>query len=310
VQLIEVIRGFLNDVWHLPWFFKLGLLAMAISWAWQWQKAQRRKWLERAAAAWPINRARVVSVQVSDEKKEGRNGPRYWEGLLTYSYALPGQELEVGEHRQKFYDAAVASVWARGLQGCFVNVRVDSENPKRSVWLDEEGSVGKAVAEETAERRSIEQCEEGNSRSVAAVAVFAVAGAGAFFALCIQVSCLRGRPLITAEANDGIFFGMHLGAIACLIAAQALLGWKRSHRVTDWFQTAGRSMKPTGPLKWVSGGYAVVFLYAWVRMAAKDGAPEFWGIWMFSAGWLFFYASAARMCWKALTRTEEGDTVS
>jgi hypothetical protein len=310
VQPTEFIRGFLNDLRHLPLIFQLGLLAIVANWAWQRHKGRKRKELERAAASWPQHRARVVWAQVSDERREGRHGPAYWEGILTYSYAFPGQELEVGEHRQRFYDEAVAADWARGLKDSFVIVRVDPANPKSSVWLDEGGSTAAALAAVTAERALGEERWRGTGHMVVAGAVFAVAGTAALAALCIVVSCLKGKPIITAENNTGAFFGMHVGLIVCLIAAQALSTPGSSQDLTKWFQTTANSLKNSGVVKWLGACYAVLFVYAWIRIAAKDGDAGFWSILMFSGGWFVGYLSAAGMCWRVLTRTQEETTVS
>jgi hypothetical protein len=260
VQPIELIRGFLKDLWHLPWVFRLVLLGVATSWAWQWYKGRKRKELERAAVSWPQQRARVIWAQVSDERRDGRHGPLYWEGILTYSYALLGRELEVGEHRQRFYDEAVATDWARGLRDSFVVVRVDPTNPKSSVWLDEGGSTSTALAAVAAERSLSQEPSGGAGHAVAAGAVFAIAGTAALAALWILVSCLKRKPIFTAETNTAAFFGMHFGLIVCLIAAQGLSTPGSSRDLTKWFRTTANSMKDSRVVKWLSACYAVLFV--------------------------------------------------
>jgi hypothetical protein len=307
---IEFVRGFLLDLWRLPLFFQLVVLGMVVAWAWRWQKSQRLKKLQEAALSWPTYRARVVWAEVSDRKKESKHGPAYWEGLLTCSYAAPGQELEVGEYRQRFYNAATADAWARGLRDSFVNVRVDPADPKRSVWLDEDGKAAAAAAAELASRQPSDERWEGAGRAVMAGAVFAFAGLGAAAALWIQVSCLQGKPIITPERNEGVFFGMHIGVIVCLIAAQALFASGDSRDVKKWFQTTARGVKQPGLLKWLSMYYVAVFFYAWVRLAARDGEPGFWSMFLFSGGWMLGYLSAAGMCWKVLARTEEDRAIN
>jgi hypothetical protein len=251
--------------------------------------------------SWPQHRARVVWAQVSDERREGRHGPAYWEGILTYSYAFPGKELEVGEHRQRFYDEVVAADWARGLRDSFVIVRVDPANPKSSVWLDEGGSTAAAQTAVTAERPLDQERLGGTGHAVAAGAVFAVAGTAALAALLVLVSCFRGKPMFTAETNIGAFFAMHMGVIVCLIAAQALSTPGSSWDLTKWFRTTASSIKDSGIVKWLGACYSVLFIYAWIRITAKDGDPAFWSILMFSSGWFVGYLSAAGMCWRALT---------
>lgn len=309
MQPIEFIRRFLNDLWHLPLPFQLVLLAGAVSWAWQWHKARQRKELERAARSWPTQRARVVWAQVSDERREG-DGPAHWEGILTYSYAFPGQELEVGEHRQKFYDEAVAADWARGLRDRFVIVRVDPANPTFSVWLDEGDSAAAALAAVKADRSLGEELWGGTGHAVVAGAVFAVSGTAALAALWILVSCLKGKPIFTIATNAGAFFGMHVGLIVCLIAAQALSTPGSSRDLSKWFRTTASSVKDSSLLKWVSACYAVLFVYAWIRITARDGDPAFWSTLLFSGGWFAGYLSAAGMCWRALTRTHQNETAN
>lgn len=304
MELTGVIRGFLKDVWHLPLVFKLVLSAGIVSSAWRWHKTRKRKELEKAATSWPQHRARVVWAQVSDERRDGRHGPAHWEGILTYSYALPGQELEVGEHRQRFYDETVAADWARGLRDSFVNVRVNPENSKCSVWLDEGGSTAAALAAAKTDHSLSEDLWGGTGHTVVAGSVFAIAGAAALAALWILVSCWEGRPILTAGTNAAAFFGMHVGVIVCLIAAQAVSTPGSSRDLTKWFRTTASNVKESRVFKWVSACYAVLFVYAWIRITARDGDLEFWSILMFSAGWFVGYLSAAGMCWNTLTRAD------
>jgi hypothetical protein len=178
------------------------------------------------------------------------------------------------------------------------------------VWLDEGGSRAAALAAVTAERPLGEELWGGTGHTVVAGAVFAVAGTAALAALWILVSCLKGRPIITAESNTGAFFGMHFVLILCLIAAQALSTPGSSRDLTKWFRTTASSIKGSSVVKWLSACYTVLFVYAWIRITAKDGDPGFWSILMFSGGWFVGYLSAAGMCWRALTRTQDERTVS
>jgi hypothetical protein len=286
------------------------LLAIAANWAWRWHKGLERRKLELAARFWPQHRARVIWAQVSDQRGQGEDEPSYWEGILTYSYTLPGQELEVGEHRQKFYDEVVAADWARALGDSFVMVRVNPADPKSSVWLDEGASATAAMAVVTAERALGQEPERGAGHAVAAGAIFAVAGTASLAALWILVSCLKGKPIFTAETNTAAFFGMHVGVIVCLIAAQTLSTPGNSQNLTKWFRTTASNMKDSSTVKWLSACYTVFFVYAWIRIAARDGNPAFWSILLFSGGWFIGYVSAAGMCWRALTRGEEHGPVS
>src|SRR5690242_4284226 len=125
MHAVEWVRGFLVDLWRLPWAFKLVLAFMAGQAGWQWLRRFREEQTLAASAAWPVYRARVIWAKVSDEQKEGRHGSVSWEGVLTYSYTVPGHELEVGEFRKNFYDEDEADAWARALRDTFVDVHVD-----------------------------------------------------------------------------------------------------------------------------------------------------------------------------------------
>lgn len=229
---------------------------------------------------------------------------------MTYSYTLPGEELEVGEHRQKFYDEAVAADWARGLRDSFVNVRVDPANPKSSVWLGEGSSTAVASAAASENRSLGEDLWGGTGHAVVAGAVFALAGTAALAAFWILVSCWKGKPIFTSETNAGAFWGMDIGLIVCLSAAQALSTPGSSRELRKWFRAATSNMKESRLLKWVGACYSVLFVYAWIRITARDGDPAFWSTFMFSAGWFVGYISAAGMCWKVLTRAEDSGAVS
>ena len=85
----ETLRGFLTALWHLPFLFQLVLLWMVAGGTWQWWKSRRQAQLLAASANWPTHRARVVSAQVLDQRPEGEDGTKSWEGLLTYSYTFP-----------------------------------------------------------------------------------------------------------------------------------------------------------------------------------------------------------------------------
>ena len=112
----------------------LGLLVLgSVIWA-IWRSTKRRHADKiRVSVAWPIYKARVVCAQVV-VAVEGDDGvPVYWEGLLTYSYIVPGHELEVGEFRRSFFDKFSADRWAQALNNTYVDVRVDPEDVKCSV---------------------------------------------------------------------------------------------------------------------------------------------------------------------------------
>jgi hypothetical protein len=258
---------------------------------WQWWNARRQAGVIIASAAWPTYRARVVWAQVSDHQREGRHGPSYWEGLLTYSYIVPGHDLEVGEYRKRFEDESEADDWARALRDTFVDVRVDPADVRRSVW--QETPILTASSSRTPELDffRLQRNQAWGIREALAVVVFCIAVTGAFFAAWIQLSCLTGKPLISAEANGPAFFGMHIGAILCAIATGLIAQrgkWSRS----TWQSSLKAGNTGTG-MK-ILGAYATgVFLYGFVRTAAQDGDFRYFGVLMFSAVWLIVYVSAA-----------------
>jgi hypothetical protein len=298
---VELVRGFLMDVWRLPLMFKLFLLCGAGASVWNWLKKQRQEETLAASAAWPVYRARVVWAQVTSGwrgKNDKDNSP--WVGLLTYSYTVPGHELEVGEFRKKFYDEDEADAWARALRDSYVDVRVDPADPKRSVWQETPVVVAPIPVMDAA----LTQNPHGwGTREFAASGVFVIAGAGALVALWIQLSCLRGHPAITAAQNTTFFFGMHVGAIAMAIAS----GFVATRRGQLQKRSSWKSVDHSNSvvLKVLGAYYAIVFIYAWVRMAASDGEPGYWGVLMFSAGWLLFYVAAASQAWRAMQQLDD-----
>lgn len=297
---IEFAHRFIDDLLRLPLMFKLVVLYGVGATIWQWWKARQQTEVIAASASWPVYRARVVWAQVSDLKREGRHGPTYWEGLLTYSYTVPGYELEVGEHRKRFDDEEEADDWARALRDTFVDVRVDPANVKHSVWQEAPILTAPSAAMPVLDGSRLQGMEGWATRDVLAAVIFCVSAAGAFFAVWIQLSCLIGKPLITAEANTGLFFAMHAGAIACGVAGGLIAQpgkWSRS----AW----QKSLKSgsTGIAIKVLGFYTTaVFLYGWVRMASGDGDSRYFVPLIFSAGWLIFYVSAASGTLQAMQR--------
>ena len=271
--------------------FKLFLLYGAGAAAWQWWKARQRSEEMSASAAWPVYRARVVWAQVSARNGGGKSGPSYWEGLLTYSYTVPGHDLEVGEYRKRFEDEGEADDWARALRDTSVDVRVDPADVKRSVWQETPILTLPSPLAPELDGSRLQGIEAWGIREGLAAIVFCAAAVGALLAAWIQLSCLTGKPSISAEENGVAFFGMHIGAILCSIAAGLLAQrgkwsrstWQRSFKAG----TTGTGMK-------ILGAYTtVVFLYGWVRMAAQDGDSRYFGVLMFSAVWLIFYLGAA-----------------
>ena len=299
----ELARSFLVDLIKLPLIFQLGLVWMAGAAIWQWRKKRKLAEMVEQSTTWPVYRARVVWAQVSDRKREGKNGPSYFEGLLTYSYTVPGHELEVGEHRKRFFNEEEADGWACGLREQFVDVGVDPADSRRSVWQETPYVPSPAVPPVRAF-----DIQPSGLMGFATLIVFCTATVGALVASWIQLSCVLGKPTITPEKNQGLFFGMHIGAIVCAV----LGGLVTRPRSGDWARSFRNSLElgsvSAKLMKVLFAYYTVVFLYGWVRMAAHDGAPGGWVVLMFSAGWLLFYLTSALACWH--TMQGKGERIS
>jgi hypothetical protein len=112
--------------------FLLIAAAGLVLWVW-WVKRQRAKEVAESST-WTLYRARVVAAQVVDGP-QGEDSPMYWEGVLTYSYTVPGGQLEIGEYREVFLFQADGERWARPLRDTFVDVRVDPSDVTRSLWV-------------------------------------------------------------------------------------------------------------------------------------------------------------------------------
>jgi Protein of unknown function (DUF3592) len=288
----ELVRGFIADLLRLPLVFKLGLLYAAGAAVWNWRKKQKQAAMVAASEAWPVYRARVVWAQVLDRESKGEGGPSYWPGLLTYSYTVPGHEIEIGEFRKVFNDEEEADAWARSLRDTHVDVRVDPSDPKRSVWQESPAIAPRFAAPVMDAQRAMEAGSFGLKTGAAAL-VFCISTAGALVSAWIQISCIRGTPVLTVEKNTTAFFGLHIAVIVCAFAAGALHG-KRG--MSGWgsglksFSDASTGVQ----LVKILGTYAsAVFFYGWVRSAAHDGGPCNWTVLMFSAAWLVGFAASA-----------------
>jgi hypothetical protein len=300
----DLLRGFIADVLRLPLFFKFALLYTAGAAGWNWWRKRKQSEMVADSATWPVHRARVVWADVSDRKNQGEDGPSRWEGLLTYSYTVPGHEIEIGEFRKMFYDEEEADGWARGLRDTYVDVRVDPADPKRSVWQETTAVASLRSTVPTMDGEISTESEELGLRKAMATVVLCASIGGAAVAGWIQLSCLRGHPAITAERNTAAFFGMHIGAMACGIASGFMAG-KRGLRKTRWkFGVSSGDSSVALPLKALGAYTTVVFLYGWVRGAA--GEPGEWGILMFSAGWLMFFVTSALVCWRTMQGADAG----
>jgi hypothetical protein len=308
MNVSESVRGFIDDVWRLPLIFKLVVLYGVGAAGWGWWQQRRHAEMLAASESWPVHRARVVWAQVTDRQSGGEDGPSYWEGVLTYSYTVPGQELEVGEYRKRFHDEEEADAWARGLRDTFVDVRVDPADAKRSVWQEgpvftqpkfQGGAVDRLVADEA---------EGWGIRETAALLVLCASALGALVALWCQLSCFQGKPKITAEGNTRAFFAMHIGAMICAIVAQTLFpksGSSFSMSTRQWWEFYRDDSLAVFIVRILSMYTCAVFLYAWVRTAADPNEQSYWGILMFSTVWLFIYTVAAFTCLRALQDGEK-----
>jgi hypothetical protein len=218
--------------------------------------------------------------------------------LLTYSYTVPGHDLEVGEHRKRFEDEEEADKWARALRDTYVDVRVDTADATRSVWQETPVLTSSSLRAPELDASRLQGIKAWGTRELLAAIVFCVAITGAFFAAWIQLSCFTGKPLITAEQDTRAFFGMHIGAMLCGVGGALVAyrgkwsrsAWQRSFKT----RTASIGMK-------VLGAYTtIVLLYGWVRTAAGDGGSRYFDALMFSAVWLLFYVGSAAASLQAM----------
>jgi hypothetical protein len=287
----EPVRQLLADLVRLPLMFKLLLLYGAGAAVWGWWKARRQAEVISASATWPVYKARVVWAQVSDWQHQGDGESSFVEGVLTYSYTVPGHELEIGEYRKRFEDEDEAGAWAQALRDTFVDVRVDPADVTRSVWQETPISTAPFVRGPELDSSRLMEVAAWGTREVLATTILCTAVVGAFFAAWIQLSCLKGRPLISAEENEAAFFGMHIGAMVCVIGVALIARREKGFR-SMW--TKSMKAGTTGFAMKVLGLYTTIsFFYGWVRTAAQDGESQSLGVLMFSAIWLLFYVSAA-----------------
>jgi len=294
MNVAELARRFVGDLLRLPLVFKLFVLYGAGAAGWQWWKVRQQAMTITASAAWPVYRARVVWAQVSDHNGRGEDEASYWEGLLTYSYTVPGHDLEIGEFRKRFSDEEEADQWARALRDTYVDVRVDPADVKRSVWQETPVLTAPSLQVPELDGSRLQAREPWGIDEVSATLLFCVSAVGSFLAGWIQLSCLRGKPLITAEQDTTAFFGMHIGAIVCGVASNLVASDRRSQgRRWNWRNSFKKGSAAAAIMK-VLGIYSTaVFVYGWVRGAANDGNSPLLGVLMFSAIWLLFYSAAA-----------------
>lgn len=300
MQITELLSGFVRDLWHLPFLFKLFLLYGAGAAVWQWWRRWRHANMLAASQTWPVYRARVVAAQVLDRESEGKHGRFFWLGVLTYSYTVPGQELEIGEYRRKFYDEDEADDWARGVRDMFVDVRVDPEDFKRSVWQEVPILRGSQVSVPALDG-SRNLMQSWDVLEFPTGLVLCAATVGALLAAWIQVSCWVSKPVITAERNQTFFFGMHLGAIGLSIASN-LVTTKRGPLFsrTKWRDIFPKNSPEARTMQVLGTGFGLIFMYGWVRLASHPDSAGSWGVLMFSAVWCLFYTGSALTCWRAL----------
>ena len=131
---IELAHRLLADLARMPNVFKLFFLLAGASALWDWLVGNRKAAAFSASESWPVYKARVVWAQVTDWQFDHKHEASFLEGVLTYSYTVPGHELEIGEFRKRFDDSGEASAWARALRDTFIDVRVDPTDVTRSVW--------------------------------------------------------------------------------------------------------------------------------------------------------------------------------
>lgn len=291
MQPVELVRGFLIDLWHIPFPVKIFLVFGGFGTVQQWVKRRRHDEMVVEAQHWPSYRARVVWAQVATKEEEkGKHGAMYWEGLLTYSYSVPGKDLEIGEYRRKFYVQEEADAWARALRDTSIEVRVDPVDVTRSWWPGDMMRVPMASASSKVTE------ESWGVREILAMPVFLACVAGAGYAAFLQWTFFRGHS--ARDASDHMWFwSMHLGAILAGVAAALL----KKSRGVSFRSLADEEPSGSGRVWKVITGYTtVVFVYCWVRMAAHDDVRNFWSTLASSSMWMLFYAEAAAEAWTVM----------
>lgn len=294
---MELGRHLLADLLRLPLTFKLFLLFAAAAALWDWLIGNRTAEALSASESWPVYKARVVWAQVTDWQYDHKHESSFLEGVLTYSYTVPGHDVEVGEFRKRFDDSEEASAWARALRDTFIDVRVDPTDVTRSDWQEIPLLTAPPHPMPQLESSRLNNRDTWDAPRLFALSICCIAVLGAFFAAWVQLSCFKGKPLISPEESTAAFFSMHAGAVVCAMAitfAARRAKWSGSNwRKSLKGVTTGLGIKALGLYT------TVVFTYGWIRMMANDG-DRILGTLMFSAGWLLFYVSAAATSLHAL----------
>ncbi len=271
---MDLVRGFFGDLVHLPLMFKLVLLWMAGAAGWSWWKQRQKAAIVAASVTWPVYRARVIAAQVM--KRKGSSEDRgLHEGVLTYSYTVPGKELEVGEFRKSFLDEIDADLWASGFKDGFVDVRVDPDDAKRSVW-DEAAYVAAPMAKVAPADRMGSGAVRATEHGTALVIVFWISTMAVVLSAAIQLSCLLGKPLINSQHKFVVFIGMLLVAILVGVEGQFRMRRSRLARARTGqgqaFAKSGGS-RPTWT-KLLDAYSLIVWLYCWVRISSATNVPD------------------------------------
>ncbi len=196
-------------LWHTPHVFYMGLATAGYGAVRRWREQRKQRLLTEESRDWPTHRGRVVAVQTVRDGNEDKKGS--WAGLLTYSYIL--DEVEIGEYRQPFKSEAEADDWVRALRGEVVTVAVDPKDQRRSIWIAKE-------AEETRKAAEIAWMEAETKElpvwlEIARIATFAVAVAGAFASVVVEIQQLK---MIYAHAAAIKHYGpwwMRAGVPSC-----------------------------------------------------------------------------------------------
>jgi hypothetical protein len=288
---LDLAKGWLVDLWHLPIPFQLMLLFMAGMWVRDAWKRRMQRQLENDSLSWPVREGRVIWAQVAKETKaQGRRRAPVWMGVLTYSYFV--SETEVGEYRRPFQIESEADEWARSLHEKTVRVRVDPNDPTRSVWLAEEAKAAIANAKMAVPKPPRELSPVWQLIRFATLVASVL---GAMGALWIHVTYLAGRSIVTSDSSW--FFAFHFAAIGCAILSSLVMSRRYPGsfgRTSEWFARGNARTV----LKVLGVYTGAVFIYGWVRGAAHLSAHQsFDPTGMFSAVWLTFFVSSAFACW-------------
>jgi hypothetical protein len=121
------------------WAVLLGIAIATIVkfWSYMWPDLLRW-WGEKTSRNWPSVAAVIDIVAVAKEVESGGKGSVIvtYMALLTYSYRNP--DLQTGDYNRAFAYEDEAQEWTNSMKGRAVNIRVDPNDPARSILRTED----------------------------------------------------------------------------------------------------------------------------------------------------------------------------